>query len=384
VADQHHRRIFQYDLSGNYIKSFGAGVLSGPEGMTAVGADALLIADKNRVLKFQLSRELWTTVSDLNTYAKKLSHLAYSPNGEIYVTDFDLNKVFILSQMSSLYTGLEVRVERVVSRDFPDIVVEVAVEDRMGRPVVGLQNENFILSEGFRPVGELSLARANTDSGPLEIVLLVEKSPQMASYELELTEAVDLLYSQIENTGAVQVVSAGFSPQAEAQSGSSRLETVRGAVDKMEGSWDWRFDEGLRLAASELIPSLQRKAIIFLGTGKLTRKSFDSHSLAELAQYLRNNFISFYPILFSPDSAAGELEYLASETGGRGTGYYGVSGVGDILADIAQRIGPVYTLTYQSSSESDFGRNYIDLQAEVVLLRRSGRSESGYFAPLSD
>ncbi len=50
----------------------------------------------------------------------------------------------------------------------------------------------------------------------------------------------------------------------------------------------------------------------------------------------------------------------------------------------ASRSGSTYTLRYKSRSDPGFGRVYFDVQVEATLARRSGRTESGYFAPMSD
>jgi len=39
-------------------------------------------------------------------------------------------------------------------------------------------------------------------------------------------------------------------------------------------------------------------------------------------------------------------------------------------------------LSYVSTLPTNFGENYLPLETEVYLLNRSGRDESGYFAPL--
>jgi hypothetical protein len=64
--------------------------------------------------------------------------------------------------------------------------------------------------------------------------------------------------------------------------------------------------------------------------------------------------------------------------------YFAAEGVANLIADIRRRIGSRYLLQLTSPSESGFGNNYIDLQAEVVFHRKSGRTRSGYFAPLSE
>ena len=384
VADSSGKRIVVYDHSGNFLYSFGEGVLSGPEGIAFFDSDHLLVIDGGKLLDYDLRQETWTTLSDLGNFAGHLTHLAISPNGEVYIVDFDENKVYILSEMTALYTSLFVQVDRVNSLDFPDILVEVTVEDRKGRPVVGLQGENFIFSEFYRDI-PARLRRGPADPAPLEISLVAEKSLEMKAYLSDLSAAVESLYEQqsgANGSGSWRVLGAGEQAVVETELGATRLESIEAVKN---GPWDprWRLDRSLRLATSQLIPGSARKAVILLTTGRLNRESFSEYTLAEVTDYLQNNSIPLYVVYFGPEVDR-ELEYICSQSGGSVNPYFAAKGVATLIADIRRRLGSRYLLELVSSSESGFGNNYIDLQAEVVFHRKSGRTQSGYFAPLSE
>jgi len=385
VADSPRKRIVVYDESGNSLYSFGEGVLNGPEGIAFFDSNHLLLIDDGKLLEYDLRQETWTTLSDMGSFAGHLTHLAVSPNGEVYVVDFDENKVYILSEMTALYTSLFVHVDRVNSLDFPDNLVEVTVEDRKGRPVVGLQEENFIFTEFYREIPSVRMRRAPADPAPLEISLVVEKSPEMRAYLSDLSAAVESLHEQQDGSnspGSLRVLSAAEQVVVETELGASRLESVQAARN---GPWDprWRLDRGLRLATSQLIPGTARKAVILLTTGRLNRQSFSEYTLAEVTDYLQNNSIPLYVVHFGPEVDR-ELEYICAQTGGSVSAYFAAKGVATLLADIRRRLGSRYLLEVTSPSESGFGKNYIDLQTEVVFHRKSGRTRSGYFAPLSE
>jgi DNA-binding beta-propeller fold protein YncE len=384
VADSTGKRIAVYDDSGNALYSFGDGVLAGPEGIGFYGGGHLLVVDGSRLLEYDLRRETWSTLSDLGSSADRLTHLALSPNGEVYIVDFDGNKVYILSEMAALYTSLYVQVDRVNSIDFPNIQVAVTVEDRQGRPVAGLQEENFIFSEFFREMPSAELLRSPADPAPLEVSLVVEKSPRMRAYAADLAAAVETLHQQLSASnrpGAWRVLSAGEESVVETELGATRLESVQAA---RTGPWSphWRLDRGLRLAASQVIPSTARKAVVLLTTGALNRDSFSDYSLAEVTDYLQNNHIPLYTVHFGA-RADRELEYICSESGGSVVSYFAPESVGNLIKQVRRRLGSRYLLQLRSGSDSGFGKNFIELQAEVVFHRKSGRTQSGYFAPLS-
>jgi DNA-binding beta-propeller fold protein YncE len=390
VADRGRKRIAVFDTSGNGLYSFGEGVLTAPEGIAFYDQDHLLVVDGHRLLDYDLRQEIWSTLSDMSSFAGRLTHLSLSPNGEVYVVDFDKNKVYILSEMTALYTSLFVQVDRVNALEFPSIRVDVTVEDRRGRPVVGLQTENFIFSEFYSEIPSAQLFHGPGDPAPLEISLVVEKSPAMKEYGKELAEAVEILYEQLiseqqgvaEQRGFWRVLSAGEKTVAETDAGASRLQSIQAALNE-PWSPNWRLDRGLRLATSQLIPSSAARAVILLTTGALNRQSFSDYSLAEVSDYLQNNSIPLYVVHFDPQ-AARELEYISSQSGGAVVPYFAPKGVATLLEDIRRRLDSRYVLELESNSDSGFGNNYMDLQAEVFFHRKSGRGQSGYFAPLSE
>ncbi len=382
VADRARKRIQIFDTSGNALGAVGEGVLDSPEGMVFQGPDSLLVADGMRILRYRIGLETWETLLDLSPGAGHLSHLTVSPNGELYAVDFDRNRIFVVSEMGALYSSLTVQVERVVSAEFPKVAVDVSVADRSGKPLFGLKGVNFRVRELHRDVLEPGLALANTDPLPVELSVVVEASPAMEAYRSQVGEAVQSIRGQLGTGGDLQIISAGERPALEAAFGSTRLEAVQAATRRAEAQ-KWRLDLGVRLATTELIPRRSRKSVVFLTRGALSEESFGRYTLAEVLQYLKNNFISFQVVSFGADPAP-ELRYLARETGGRVYDYFGPAGIGSLVEDIRARVTPLYTLTYTSVSDPGFGERYLDLEVEVILHRRSGRTESGYFAPLSN
>jgi hypothetical protein len=167
----------------------------------------------------------------------------------------------------------------------------------------------------------------------------------------------------------------------EADAGVSAATAIAAAVDAGEYSGDWRFDLGLRLAASELLPFRGKRAILFVTQGRLHEQSFLQYDLVELKDYLTHNDLAFYPV-YVGGSSSEELEYLARETGGRSFPLLAPEGLGPVLDHVLRRRSGSYVFTYESTEETEFGRQYLPMEVEVFHISKSGRDESGYFAPL--
>jgi hypothetical protein len=141
-----------------------------------------------------------------------------------------------------------------------------------------------------------------------------------------------------------------------------------------------RFDQALRLAATGLLPSGNRDAIVYLGTGRVDEASFTSATLAELAALLSNNGIRFFAVILGePDPS---LRYLAQRTGGEIFSASRPRGLGDLGYQIAMEPTGRYRFSFTSKAETSFGRGYLTVGLEAYLYKRSGKDELGYYAPL--
>jgi hypothetical protein len=143
---------------------------------------------------------------------------------------------------------------------------------------------------------------------------------------------------------------------------------------------------GLRLAATDLLPQPHKRAVVYAGSGSLGENAFSRYSLSELAAYLNNNGIAFYVVLLSGGAnsadAGPELRYLVEETGGAILPLYRDTGIGPALRQLSTAADGSYMLSYRSSLQTNFGQNYLPVEATVYLMDRSGRDSSGYFAAL--
>ena len=120
---------------------------------------------------------------------------------------------------------------------------------------------------------------------------------------------------------------------------------------------------------------------MFLSSGSIPQQGFSTYSLLELAAYMKNNGIAFYPVIVGSSAPDENLSFLASETGGRVFTVAAPGGMKDVVRDIRSRVGSIYTLRYGSVTLPEFGERYIPIEVEVTVQRVSGRDEAGYYAP---
>ena len=387
VADGLGKEIHLFDLSGNYIESFGSGELSSPEGISVYSEQELLVADGKQVLSYNTATEQFTLLSDLNGEGIRITKAVSDVNGDIVVADFTGNAVTMLTDVANIYTGLFVQIQRILSDDFPNIFLELTVEDRMGNAYLGLDESNFVLSELRGRVNNDSFLKPPESELPF-VSLLIDTSPQMAGLREAATDAAAQVYTGISSRrGKLTLISGGEQP---AKAGTQALGNQRFAgrtaeiADQadMENADSSRFSLGLRLAVSEVLAWPGPAAVVFITGGEPGELAFDDYSLEVSASYLKNNNVAFYCIYARSDTGrSDQLEYLCEVSGGSSVYLYEKLGVSPLIDELVSRRTGRYFFSYESVRNTEFGERYLGVEAEVFHFKRSGRDESGYFAP---
>jgi DNA-binding beta-propeller fold protein YncE len=399
VADSIARSIFKFDESGNYIGALAEGALHFPEGISSWNAGrSLLVADTDRIVSVDLETE---AVAELyRAPGKKARIVCAAPdsNGNLVACDFDASAVSVLSDASSLASGYDVEIQSVDSSAFPKVSLDVIVRDHDGSPVVGLREGNFYLTETVRrttqvdeggkavvrteetiePASDAEYLGSGDKAGGSRSVLVLERSADMDSLRESQRAALAELYSKLAggNREGPFLVTAGPSPAL--QSKGDLMAAIRVALSPASGRG--RFDLALRLAATSLLPSGNRDAIVYLGTGAVDESSFSGTTLSELASLMRNNGIRFFAVILAdPDPA---LRYLAQRTGGDIFSAARPRGLGDLAAEISSAATGRYRFSFASKAETNFGWGYLDVGVEAYLYKRSGKDELGYYAPM--
>jgi hypothetical protein len=259
--------------------------------------------------------------------------------------------------------------------------VDIQVQDRLRRPSVGLEALNFLLTEQGRLVEEQNFLLPGFKAGETGVSVLLERSPRTQSLGDDLAAAVRDINAVLTGEGGhiVSLVSAGEQPQREGME-NSLDRASRGAAASY--SPRWRFDLGLRLAATDLLPASQKRGVVFVSSGALGDLAFEQYGLSELAAYLSNNNIVFNAVMIGGQAPAEEIRYLCRETGGQVLPLYRPAGIRELIRNLAAVPSGSYSISYRSRLPTDFGRAYLPLDVEVYLMERSGRDGTGYFPPL--
>ncbi len=379
VADLDRKSIDIFDHSGNFIKTVGRGIFHGPEGISAGGGNSLLVADTDRIVVFNLELEHAEVIFEAGRQGR-LAFARYNANNDLMASDFNNNSIMFLSDIESVYEGLFVRIDSIDEAKFPNVRLLASIEKRNGQPVLGLEKGNFRISEDGKYPDDLSLVFQGNQSKTADISVVFEESVYMTEKKDVLRKTINELYGSFKTTDRIRLISAGRNAEMIADEKTEREDVIKNILQSTSYSSEFALGAGIRLGASQIVRSMDKKAVVFLYSGKPSLFKFDQYRLVDIMQYLRNNNINFYYIYFEPGAVNEELDYLCRETGGSAYYIYEPDGIGEIANVIKDSPSSYYLLEYRSKSFEEFGRKYIPVKLETVYNKKSGRDEMGYFA----
>lgn len=382
VLDNVEGNIYCYDNFGNFIeKLFPEKAFQNPENISVID-EYLVINDLNKIYACNPDSGKITEIANIGNAPGRLISAKIDANSNLVATDFTGNQVYVLSRMSELIGGLFVEIVRVNADNFPNVVLEVKVENRRREPVVGLKDLNFLITENKYNVSNQQMIGAATENEECDITVIIDRKISMKNYEEEVTQAIKEIATAMDGRGTLRILCDGAIPASELATNPSDVTNFQ--ISKLKTGYANRTttDLAIRLACNELINAELKRGIIYITNDSDQIGAFNNYSLNDLANYMNNNEISFSVISVTDGGIPLELDFLVNNTRGNSYYIYRPEGISSIVLDIYNLNSGIYTFSYTSSLPTNFGRDYLPVEVEAYLLNRSGRAETGYYAPL--
>ena len=382
VADDQTGSIYEFDRAGNYIRELvEPDTFKKPESIEFWNG-SLIVCDSNRIVSVNADTGALFEYVRTGNAPSRVTSASPDVNGNVIVTDFTANEVYVMSKVQELVGGLFVQIEQIDASKFPNVTLELRVENRHRQPVVGLQEQNFYLTENMRPVSKLKMLGAASNNTEADITIIINASANSELYRSEIETAVKEVAASMDGKGVLRIVSAGTIPAVEYIGNPSSLGDFSYAALKTRNADFAAADLALRLASNDLINAAKKRGIVLITAGNDSSLTFNNYNLAELSAYMAHNSISFSVIQLDQKSGDEEISYIINSTSGDSYYIFRPQGLSDVVKDIIELPQGIYQLSYTSALSTNFGTNYLPVEAEVYLLNRSGRDETGYFAPL--
>ncbi len=380
VSDSEASRIVVFDSSGNHLGEITNPLMRRPEGLSLYDGRRLLVSDMNRLYVVDPASERVFQLTEVAAQ-RRFMGAAADANGNVLAADYAQNEILVLAASEELYTGMNVEVDAVEAVEHPSVYLTVSVTDRSGRPVVGLDEQNFRVTEDRFPTGEAQLISVRPE-GAASLSLLIDRNRSMAGQTEAVEEAALSIVDALGPADRLWTVSAAELPVVELEPGSARLRVANAAVGVEDLYGLGAIDLGIRLSGAQLLREAGSRAIVLVSNGVLSSGAFSTYGLTETSEYLRNNHVRLFVVYTERNRRSEELDFLVESTGGTSVYLYRPQGIAGLVEDARSRPSGRYVLRYASAHDPDFGRRYIPVEVEAYLLERSGRDESGYFGPL--
>lgn len=383
VADSFLGGVYEFDLSGNYVdvlvqdKTFKF-----PEALKfSQDEDALVVSDRNRVFSIDLQSGAVYESAFFGNAPARVTCAIPDHNGNILAADFRNNEICILSNMTELLGGLFVEIERVDAEQFPKVTMNVRVQNRRRQPVVGLRAENFYISEGKRPVANLRFEGAAASNKNEDIAIIIDRS-MGSECDSALDQAVRDIAASMQGVGNITLISSGSIPVTEYFGVPQGLMKFSESALKSPKSKSCAFDLSLRMAVNTLINGEPKRAVLYITDGRMPQNSFDKYGLTDLTAFMDNNGVAFSVITLKQGALDEELDYIYKSSYGKAYYVYRPEGLSTVVKDLLDVPNGLYQFSFESVLQTDMGRAYLPLEIETYIMNRSGRDETGYFAPL--
>lgn len=383
IADSLRGTIDVFDPSGNYLGPLIEEGLTAPEGLS-IQDDYLLVADGSDILRVNLQSGKLSLEASLGPGQHRITSVFPDENGNLAVCDFDSDRIVLLTPLSTLYGGLDVTLDRVRADAFPDLVVDITVRDRQGHPISGLDASNFRVYDGELSLGQPIMdwsSSESPDETTVSIVAVTDLSGGQSDIQ-SLLRGVDDLAAALVSGDSLSLVGAGDNAVVQDLAPEHGVEAISALLDSAVGDRPVLWDEALRLAATRIVPERRRKSVVAFINRPPASTAFDRYGLVETARLMANNGIIFYPVYSDINLRSRELDYIAEQTGGESSYMYRPEGSGTIIKSLRDSGIGRYTVTWQTPRLSGYGRDFLPVSVEVIYINKSGRDESGTFAPL--
>ena len=204
VADNLKKALYTFDTNGMYLGVFLDENLEAPESLRVWDEQTLIAADSRRLLLIDIDSAIVREAGLAGNRNVRVIDAHSDQNGNIMTANFDQNEVVMMQGVDELAAGLFVQIDRVLAADFPQVTLEVSVSDRKGRPIVGLSDRNFLLSEGqdaaFAQVAEQTLLGGFNTGEEASVILLVERSAETRAQKDGLAAAFRDIYNALQDT----------------------------------------------------------------------------------------------------------------------------------------------------------------------------------------
>lgn len=379
ACDREAGKVFVYDKSGNYLYSFGEGVLEKPYDITRDNYGRFLIICEKKIWAYEEENELWYIEEAVGNRLSRGISIAMDKENNLFAADFNTSRLLIFSHERERYTNLNLNIERVFSQKFPDVHVALTVEKDDFSVPSGINTNNITIYENGKIVPIVGDVYTKDRDEITDVAVIFDNNYNMRNYKNDFRVIMDNWLRNIgENTNVAFFAMKGDDTVLLNDFESTRL-SILDSIDSAGFTPSTDKGAAIKFSIYHMLRRFSKKAVIFVTNSLETGGDFEKFQVENSIALAANNNIPVYVVSFGENSLSEIYEYIAKKTGGD---YYRVYKSGD-LQDLVKKIeesrGRDLIFSYSSRALSRFGDEPITVTVEINYGGMSGAAKSIYY-----
>lgn len=393
VADSRRGRVLVFDSESNYLYDIVHERMQKPRSLDLHGDTLIICDEKSGPLFYSLSNQTWSWPESLRDDDDRplLFRRAFSARsdslGGLTIADYDANRFVLLAREGLRISNLDMRIQRIESRQFPQMAVFLTIRNRLGATIRGLDRSAFRLYENDRRIPRLRADNMAPYNRRRLTVVAVENSPVFQqNFAPQLPSTLRPLLDPLRVSDRMIVVRAGEQVR-EVYQGLERLRILR-LLQTGEAVENPNLGKALYESTALLAREIGPRTVILLVSGRHLPDAFSQYPLQRISQYAQANGVAVDIISFEAEAdperreeSARQYRDLARQTGGRYYRGFDESSLAGIDAALRGRLDQRYILAYRSAMEANLSGRYVDVRVEAEFQDSVGLADSGYIIP---
>ncbi|MDY6932635.1 MAG: VWA domain-containing protein [Spirochaetota bacterium] len=381
VTDTGNARVSCFDISGNYISYISVKGVERPRGISVYN-DMLLISDEETGLFWYRldNKEVFRFHSWENGKRSfvKLFSAINDRDGFLYCLDYKQESVSVFSPLVNRYTNLDIEITMVDVERYPIIAFYLNVRDRAGRPIYRLKRNDFKILEDSANISGIYVDYLYNKSPSVSIALCVDRSVENRRYHYDIPWVAEFILKKMRKNDSIEVINYNSDYWVGNGFDWSRQRTLR-ALRKREYGDGKRLGKTLYNAVSDLLPRLNRRAVVLITDGRVETNSFQRYTKRVVIEYARSHYVPIYIIVFKEKNLT--LQEIANETGGAVYMVTELNNLRNIYNTIKKSEENRYVLVYSTYKAPSIKGWWSDVKIEVDHKEQKGVEWGGYFVP---
>ncbi|MFC1670203.1 VWA domain-containing protein [Spirochaetota bacterium] len=381
VTDTNNRRISCFDDSGNFLRNIDIGELMVPRGISVFNRYLVVSDEKKGLLLFDTKNESKKWFDPYDRDERKFSRLISSVadrDGYLYCLDYNKESVFVFSNVQKRYTNLNVEITSVDHKKFPVVAFYTNIRTKDGKPVYGLKLENFKIFEDKAPINNYQIDYLKKKQPSVSLVFCIDRSISNSRYHNDIPWVSDFVLKNMKKNDSVKIINFNENTWVGNKFDWSRRRTLK-ALGRRSYRSAKKTGKGLYKSISDLLPRINKRAVVLITDGTLSDESFQQYSSQNIIQYAKTHYIPIYIISFKKPHPY--LQRIANESGGKLFRPNNVDGLRRLYERIKFSEENRYIILYNTFKMSSFKGWWSDVKLEINYKGQKGVAWGGYFVP---